>query len=73
MRDLHHEKKPLLIQDFLEFLDEGADISSLLARTQKLQRQIIILASPLEGEIKKKWMGANNGIFFHSCNRTYYL
>ena len=63
IRDLHHEKKPLLIQDFLEFLDEGADISSLLARTQKLHRQIIILTSPMEGEIKKKWMGENNGIF----------
>ena len=68
MRDLHHEKKPLLIQDFLEFLDEGADISSLLVRTQKLHRQIIILTSPMEGEIKKKWMGENNGIFFKSCS-----
>ena len=63
MRDLHHEKKPLLIQDFLEFLDEGTDISRLIVRTQKLHRQIIILTSPMEGEIKKKWMGENNGIF----------
>ena len=68
MRDLHHEKKPLLIQDFLEYLDEGADISGLIARTQKLHRQIIILTSPMEGEIKKKWMGENNGIFFKSCS-----
>ena len=68
IRDLHHEKKPLLIQDFLEFLDEGADISSLLARTQKLHRQIIILTSPMEGEIKKKWMGENNGIFLEPCS-----
>ena len=68
MRDLHHEKKPLLIQDFLEFLDEGADISSLIARTQKLYRQIIILTSPVEDEIKKKWMGENNGIFLESCS-----
>ena len=68
MRDLHHEKKPLLIQDFLEFLDEGADISSLIARTQKLHRQIIILTSPVEDEIKKKWMGENNGIFLEPCS-----
>ena len=57
MRDLHHEKKPLLIQDFLEFLDEGTDISKLIARTQKLHRQIIILTSPMEGEIKKEMDG----------------
>jgi hypothetical protein len=68
MRDLHHEKKPLLIQDFLEYLDEGADISGLIARTQKLHRQIIILTSPMDEEIKKKWMGENNGIFFKSCS-----
>ncbi len=67
IRDLHHEKKPLLIQDFLEFLDEGADISGLIARTQKLHRQIIILTSPMDEEAKKKWMGENNGIFFRSC------
>ena len=68
MRDLHHEKKPLLIQDFLEFLDEGADISGLLTRTQKLHRQIIILTSPIGGEFKKKWMGENNGIFLEPCS-----
>ena len=68
IRDLHHEKKPLLIQDFLEFLDEETDISRLIARTQKLHRQIIILTSPMEGEIKKKWMGENNGIFLKSCS-----
>ena len=68
IRDLHHEKKPLLIQDFLEFLDEETDISRLIARTQKLHRQIIILTSPMEGEIKKKWMGENNGIFLEPCN-----
>ena len=68
MRDLHHEKKPLLIQDFLEFLDEETDISSLLARTQKLHRQIIILTSPMNEETKKKWKGGNNGIFLESCS-----
>ena len=68
MRDLHHEQKPLLIQDFLEFLDEGADISSLITRTQNLQRQIIILTSPLGEELIKKWVGENNGIFLKSCS-----
>ena len=68
IRDLHHEKKPLLIQDFLEFLDDGADISSLLARTQKLHRQIIILTIPVEEKTKKKWMGENNGIFLEPCS-----
>lgn len=43
IRDLHHEKKPLVIHNFLEFLDESTDISALLARTAKLQRQIILL------------------------------
>ena len=73
IRDLHHEKKPLLIRDFLEFLDEETDISGFLARTQKLQRQIIILTSPMEDEIKKKWMGENNGIFFKSCSTGHSL
>lgn len=43
LRDLHHEKKPLVIQNFLELLDKSANLRTLLARTCKLQRQIIIL------------------------------
>ena len=57
IRDLHHEKKPLVIWNFLEFLDESTDISALVARTVKLHRQIIILTLPLAGELKKKWSG----------------
>lgn len=57
IRDLHHEKKPLLIQNFLEYLDESTDISGLIARTNRLQRQVIILSSPLDEEQKKKWIG----------------
>ena len=68
MRDLHHEKKPLLIRDFLEFLDASTDISNLIARTQKLRRQSIILTIPMDEETKKKWIGENNGIFFKSCS-----
>lgn len=49
LRDLHHEKKPLVIQNFLEFLDESADIHTLLSRTKKLQRQVIILTPQSQG------------------------
>lgn len=42
LRNLHHEKRPLLIENFLEFLDESADISGLLARTCSLHRQVLI-------------------------------
>jgi hypothetical protein len=55
IRDLHHEKKPLVIWNFLEFLDESTDISALVARTVKLHRQIIILTLPLAGKLNKKW------------------
>lgn len=57
IRDLHHKEKPLLIQNFIEYLDDTANISNLIARTQKLQRQIIILTTPLSREIKRKWIG----------------
>ncbi len=63
-RDLHHEKKPLLIRNFLEFLDESADMRSLIARTQRLKRQIIILTTPLDRGSKRKWFGQCNGEFF---------
>lgn len=56
IRDLHHEKKPLMIQNFLEFLDESADISALIERTKKLQRQILILTTSLPAQAK--WLGA---------------
>lgn len=43
IRNLHQVKKPLLIRNFLEFLDESTDIENLLSRTAKLGRQIIML------------------------------
>ena len=46
LRDLHHEKKPLVIRNFLEHLDEATDISALMDRTAALQRQVIILTLP---------------------------
>lgn len=45
IRDLHYEKKPLMIRNFLEFLDESANISKLITRTQKLKRQVVILCN----------------------------
>jgi hypothetical protein len=60
IRDLHHKKKPLLIQNFLEFLDESTDISSLITRTLRIKRQVILLTLPLNEEIKKKWIGKCN-------------
>lgn len=58
-RDLHHEKKPLIIQNFLEFLDESTDIRALIARTRKLNRQVILLTLPASGvfEKHKDWKG----------------
>ncbi len=60
IRDLHHEKKPLVIRNFLEFLDESTDFSGLIARTLKLYRQVIILTPPLDEETKKRWIGEQN-------------
>lgn len=60
LRDLHHERKPLLIRNFLERLDDSADISGLIARTLKFGRQVIILTPPLIEERKKKWIGEKN-------------
>jgi hypothetical protein len=60
IRDLHHERKTLLIQSFLEYLDESVDIEGLLARTLQFRRQVMILTPPMREEIKKKWTGDHN-------------
>jgi len=57
VRDMHHEKKPLLIKNFLEFLDQTADIYGLISRTINLKRQVIILTLPMDKQMKKKWIG----------------
>ena len=57
-RDLHHEKKPLVIQNFLEFLDESVNSNGLIARTRKLQRQIMILTS--SGQTCRKQLQRHN-------------
>ena len=55
IRNMHHEKKPLIIKNFLEFLDQTTDIDGLIARTTKLGRQVIILTLPMQESLKRKW------------------
>lgn len=43
IRNLHGVKKPLLIRNFLERLDESIDVRELFQRTAQLNRQLIIL------------------------------
>ncbi len=62
LRDLHHVKKPLVIKNFLEFLDESTDISSLIQRTLQLNRQIIVLTPHLSEEQKEIWMKENTSV-----------
>lgn len=45
LRNLHEAGKPLVIRDFLERLDESINVGTLLERTAKLNRQIIILTA----------------------------
>ena len=45
LRNLHSIKKPLLVSNFLERLDEAIDVGHLLLRTRRLKRQIIILTT----------------------------
>ena len=68
IRDLHHEKKPLVIQNFLEYLDASTDIRALIGRTGKLQRQIILFTLP-RGE-EKKWLKKEDYYGMESGNGT---
>lgn len=43
MRNLHALQKPLIVENFLERLDESIDVRDLIQRTMRLNRQIIIL------------------------------
>lgn len=70
VRDLHHESKPLFIRNFIEHLDESVNISTLLTRTWALDRQIILFATPLDENTKKKWIGDQHGIFFKSGDQS---
>ena len=44
IRNLHGIKKPLIIKNFLNRLDESIDVGDLLKRTEELGRQVIILS-----------------------------
>lgn len=57
IRNLHHIEKPLLIKNFLEYLDESVDIENLIRRTVMLGRQVIIITLPIQNEILNKWIG----------------
>ena len=43
LRNLHCVKKPIIITDFLERLDESINMQDILERTKRLNRQIIML------------------------------
>ena len=43
MRNLNGIRKPLVIKDLLERLDESVDVSELLERSLQLGRQMIVL------------------------------
>ena len=57
IRNLHNVTKPLLIKNFLEYLDESAEIENLIKRTLTLNRQVIIATLPIEKETLNKWIG----------------
>lgn len=54
-RDIHYEKKPLIIQNFLEFLDATTNISGLITRTLRLRRQVILFTHSVNDELKMQW------------------
>jgi hypothetical protein len=43
IRNLHGVKKPLIIKDFWERLDESIDTSDIIGRTVKLGRQVVYI------------------------------
>lgn len=45
VRNLHNVDKPLLIRNFLEYLDESAEFEKLIKRSLMLKRQIIFVIS----------------------------
>lgn len=44
IRNMNRVKKPLVVSEFLERLDESVDITEILRRTDRLDRQTIIIA-----------------------------
>lgn len=54
IRDLHHINKPLLIKNFLEYLDDSVAFENLKKRTLMLKRQMIFLAMPRNVSQRRK-------------------
>ncbi len=57
IRNLHNVNKPLLIKNFIEYLDESVEINNLIKRTLALNRQIIIVTLPVANEKLNEWIG----------------
>ena len=55
IRDLHHEKKPLLVKNFIEFLDGSVDTEALVRMTLKSNRQVIAITEPMSEKEKAIW------------------
>ena len=44
IRNLNHVNKPLIVSNFLELLDESINLSEIVRRTNKIDRQVIIFS-----------------------------
>ena len=55
IRNFHSPKKPLIISNFLEFLDESVQVDDLLQRTLQLGRQVILLTHSQNENIPIQW------------------
>ena len=52
IRNLNRVNKPLIVSRFLELLDDSIDLSEIVVRTQKIERQVIIFSEREMGEIQ---------------------
>lgn len=50
IRNMHHKKKPLLIKDFAEFLDESTDTKEIIEEAENLNRQVIFTQNGKDGK-----------------------
>lgn len=55
IRNLNHVNKPLVVSNFLEHLDDTIDLSEIVCRTNKIDRQVIIFSEkPIGGAFNEK-------------------
>ena len=57
IRNINYVKKPLVIKNLIECLDESAEIENLIKRTLMLKRQMIFVTLPIKNKIINKWIG----------------